>query len=141
LVDHDPEAGGFRFTLAAQGDPITALVPRTLDDSPPGAIVEICPSGLSLAAELGRRAASGGAALVIDYGYDRPGTGDTLQAVRRHGFVDPLTDPGGADLTAHVDFRAVAEAGRQSGAASWGPVGQGAFLLALGIAERAAALK
>src|SRR5690606_3600985 len=64
-----------------------------------GAIVEIAPAATAIFADLAERlGASGGAALVIDYGYDGPAFGDTLQAVRRHAFDDPLAAPGEADL-------------------------------------------
>ncbi|MFT3973042.1 MAG: SAM-dependent methyltransferase [Amaricoccus sp.] len=103
-----------------------------------GTIVETSPTAESVAAGLGARIASGGgAAILIDYGaWD--GTGDTLQALRRHAPADPLADPGDADLTAHVNFRALAAAARP--ATSFGDVGQGAFLERLGITERARAL-
>jgi NADH dehydrogenase [ubiquinone] 1 alpha subcomplex assembly factor 7 len=61
--------------------------------------------------------------------------------MRRHAFADPLEAPGEADLTAHVDFQALAEAAAQAGAAAHGPVTQGAFLEALGLGARAAQLK
>jgi NADH dehydrogenase [ubiquinone] 1 alpha subcomplex assembly factor 7 len=96
---------------------------------------------LSLAAALGARfAGTPGVALFIDYGYCASACGDTLQAVRRHRRHDVLADPGEADLTAHVDFAAFAAAARAAGARAWGPLPQGAFLTALGIAERAATL-
>jgi len=60
--------------------------------------------------------------------------------VRRHGFHDVLVTPGEADLTAHVDFAALAASAREAGATAWGPLGQGALLQRLGIAGRAAAL-
>ena len=63
-----------------------------------------------------RLARDGGAALVIDYGRDKPGFGDTLQAVRRTRYADPLRQPGEADLTAHVDFAALARAAADAGA-------------------------
>lgn len=91
----------------------------------------------ALAARLARQ---GGAALVIDYGYDRPGRGDTLQAVSDHAYADPWTEPGSRDLTAHVDFHALAGAARNAGARVAGPTGQGEWLDAMGIAVRAAAL-
>jgi NADH dehydrogenase [ubiquinone] 1 alpha subcomplex assembly factor 7 len=141
LVDLAEEEGRFRFVLSRHPDPIVALIPRELDRAPVGSVAELCPLGLSLAAEIGRRAAAGGAGLIVDYGYDRPGTGSTLQAVLRHAFADPLVRPGEADLTAHVDFRALGDSGRAAGALVAGPVGQGRFLRALGIAERAATLK
>jgi NADH dehydrogenase [ubiquinone] 1 alpha subcomplex assembly factor 7 len=92
--------------------------------------------------ELSRRIVShGGAALMIDYGHTRSGFGDTLQAVRAHRVSDPLENPGQADLTAHVDFEQLAEAGAQLGAHVFGPVTQGQFLRALGIELRADNLK
>ena len=48
--------------------------------------------------------------LAVDYGYDHTGFGETLQAVKAHQFVDPLAEPGVADLTTHVDFAALARA-------------------------------
>ena len=46
--------------------------------------------------------------LFIDYGYEGPAVGDTLQAVRAQSYEDPLAAPGAVDLTAHVDFAAFA---------------------------------
>ncbi len=83
----------------------------------------------------------GGALLAIDYGYLEPAWGETLQAVRGHQFVDPLSEPGTADLTAHVNFTGLIRAARAAGAAVHGPVEQGLFLTRLGIFERAAMLK
>ncbi len=99
-----------------------------------GTLVEIRPAADRIVMEIARRVARGGAALVIDYG-SNGGTGDTLQAVSRHAFADPLAAPGEADLTAHVDFAALAAAA--NGVAVHGPVGQGAFLERLGIGLRA----
>jgi SAM-dependent MidA family methyltransferase len=85
-------------------------------------------------------AAKGGAAIVIDYGHERSAAGNTLQAVRRHGFAPVLADPGEQDLTAHVDFQAVAETAKDAGAAVTPIVAQGEWLLRLGIEARAQAL-
>ncbi len=107
----------------------------------PGTIVETSPAGEALMRDIaGRIVASGGAALVIDYGPAVPGTGDTIQAVRAHKKVPALESPGEADLTAHVDFVALAGAARAAGASAFGPVPQGVFLHRLGIAARAAQL-
>lgn len=126
----------FSFTLA-EGATNDIGLPAAAD----GTIRETCTPGEALAAALGSRfATAGGAALIIDYGYGHPGTGDSLQAVKAHAYADPLTDPGNADITAHVDFTALAEAARNADAAAYGPLGQGMFLLALGIAQRAEAL-
>jgi SAM-dependent MidA family methyltransferase len=105
--------------------------------SQPGAIREICPAALNLAESLGRRLArDGGAALFIDYGYFPSACGDTLQAVGRHEYADVLAAPGTVDLTAHVDFAAVATAAQAGGARVFGPVPQGQFLSSLGIELR-----
>jgi len=77
---------------------------------------------------------------MVDYGYDSGSHGDTLQAVRGHAKVDVFDQVGDSDLTAHVDFGAVARAAHQAGVAVDGPVGQGDFLRALGIDMRAQAL-
>ena len=77
---------------------------------------------------------------MVDYGHVRPGLGDTLQALSRHRYADPLARPGEQDLTTHVDFAAMARAASAGGAAVHGPVEQGVFLRALGIVERAGRL-
>lgn len=106
-----------------------------------GTVVELSPACVAvMEAIAGRVAAEGGAALVIDYGRDRPGPGDTLQALKGHRPVHPLAWPGEADVTAHVDFPALARAAVRVGAHAHGPIGQGAFLRALGLAERASRL-
>ena len=66
--------------------------------------------------------------------------GDTLQAVRGHQYANPFDEPGEADLTAHVDFATLREAAELEGLIVHGPVTQGAFLTALGIAPRTEAL-
>jgi SAM-dependent MidA family methyltransferase len=93
-------------------------------------------------AGLARRVASnGGAVLAIDYGHGESALGESLQAVGRHAFADPLATPGEVDLTAHVDFAALARVATSAGARVHGPVAQGAFLRRLGIDARAAALR
>ena len=89
----------------------------------------------TIAARLG---AHSGVALIIDYGHSRSGDGDTLQAVRGHGYANVLAEPGEQDLTAHVDFEALAKAADDVGVTR--VVGQGEWLERLGIAARAKAL-
>ncbi len=102
---------------------------------------ETSPASLEIAQSLSARlAAQGGAMLIVDYGHDRPGRGDTLQAVAGHAYADPWVAPGTRDLTAHVDFHALSGAARAGGSRIAGPVGQGDWLDAMGIALRAAAL-
>ena len=81
----------------------------------------------------------GGVALLIDYGHDRSGFGDTLQAVKDHRFVNVLEQVGEADLTSHVDFEPLKNAA-QNLVTVHGPVGQGDFLNRLGIGLRAGRL-
>ncbi len=107
----------------------------------PGAVVETCEPAQEIAIAIGRRlACHNGAALVIDYGHDRTGSGETLQAVRDHRYAPVLDAPGEADITAHVDFQALGRALANGGAAVWGPVSQGRFLLENGAGLREEAL-
>ncbi len=112
-----------------------------IDDAPDGAVVEACPAALAIAGKIGARLArTGGAAIVVDYGTDRSGWGDTLQAVRAHKKVSVFDAPGECDLTTHVDFPRLAEAARAGGAAAFGPATQGDFLRRIGIHARFAVL-
>ncbi|CAN5465596.1 class I SAM-dependent methyltransferase [soil metagenome] len=106
-----------------------------------GTIVESSPAQAALGSEIGHRIArDGGAALLIDYGRDAPGPGDTLQALKAHAKVPPLSEPGQADLTVWADFPAVLAAAVEAGAATGPIIAQGAFLQGLGIEARAQAL-
>lgn len=103
-----------------------------------GALVEWHPALPALAGEIGHRIAThGGAALIVDYGAWGQG-GDTLQAVRAHQKTDPLTAPGQSDLTAHVDFAALAASAAPARASAMTP--QGVFLERLGATARAQTL-
>jgi NADH dehydrogenase [ubiquinone] 1 alpha subcomplex assembly factor 7 len=129
------EKAGLTFVDGASvaGDEL----PQIASGVPAGAIVEVRPAVDTLIATLASRASHAPvAALFIDYGHDETGPGDTLQAVRRHRFADPLATPGAADLTAHVDFAALKRAGQAHGLRVYGPLPQGEFLLKLGLAER-----
>ena len=106
------------------------------------ASVEDSPVRAAVTAKIATRIArEGGVALIIDYGHAVSAPGDTLQAVKGHRYADPLAEPGEADLTAHVDFTALAAAVRSAGAAVHGPVTQGDFLNALGLPLRVETLK
>jgi SAM-dependent MidA family methyltransferase len=130
-LDRDGELG---FGLIPS--PVAGLLP----DARPGEVFEQSPAQAALGAELGARiAADGGAALLIDYGRAEPGFGDTLQALRRHEKVDPLDEPGTADLTVHADFPAVMAAAEREGVHT-AILTQCDFLSRLGIGARAEAL-
>ena len=117
--------------------PVTLSAPGT-------AAGEVSEAGAAIVAHLGARMRrNGGAVLVIDYGYASRDKAtpvpDSLQALRHHAATDPFADPGESDLTAHVDFSALAAAaGNVRGSA---PVTQGVWLARLGIEARARQLQ
>jgi NADH dehydrogenase [ubiquinone] 1 alpha subcomplex assembly factor 7 len=132
--------GKFRFGLVRETMPhFDTGLPRALRQSPSDSIFEWRADSIAL--ELGRRTRRDGAALILDYGHIKYALGDTLQAVAGHAYADPLRAPGEADLTAHVDFEALAQSAESIGGCIHGPILQRDFLLRLGIEQRAAALK
>ncbi len=127
-----------RLMFGAAREPIDIAVQQ----GTPGQILEVGHAAMTtMTALAGRIARDGGALLVCDYGHAESSLGETLQAVRGHCYADVLDAPGETDLTAHVDFAALARAARQAGAAAFGPIAQGRFLDRLGIAARAAQLR
>jgi len=106
-------------------------------DVPDGSILEVRPAATALVSALAARARGAPAvALIVDYGHDETVCGDTLQAVWRHQFADPLSTPGAVDLTAHVDFAALKDSALAHGLDVYGPMPQGEFLLKLGLEAR-----
>jgi NADH dehydrogenase [ubiquinone] 1 alpha subcomplex assembly factor 7 len=130
-------SSAFAFCAGAAVD--EAALPgwaRSLDASD-GNIVEMRPATISLLESLAARAKRAPmAALMLDYGHEQSAAGDTLQAVFRHCFADPLAAPGEADLTAHVDFAALKDAASELSLSAYGPMPQGEFLLKLGLEAR-----
>ena len=127
--------GTLRLALAPGLTPFAAALP----DAPPGTEAEISEACRTLAADIGARLRQdGGWALIIDYGHGQSSPGTSLQAVRGHRGAGILDRPGETDLSAHVDFAALANA---AGVPAFGPVGQGDFLRRLGIEARAGTLK
>lgn len=147
------DANHLQFTLGRFETPAHAKLPDALhglEDALTGAQVnEIIETRTFTGSEVAKlqdfvfgdgHAARPFAGLFVDYGHTRSSVGDTLQAVRGHRFEHPLTSPGEADLTAHVDFEQFAKTLTHQGFATDGPVTQGAFLGQLGLVERAAQL-
>ncbi len=138
MVACDRDTDQLCFALSPVPVRDDAIFPAAMRLAPEGAIAELCPAGqgviTSLAAHIQQY---GGGTLIIDYGPAVSAAGDSFQAVRGHGYCDPLQNPGHADLTAHVDFQSLAEAARSAGCQADGPVPQGQFLLQLGLAARA----
>ena len=127
--------GTLRLAIAPGATPFATVLP----DAPVGAEAEISEAGRTQAADIGARLRrDGGWALIVDYGYDKSTPGTSLQAVRGHRGAGLLDRPGETDLSAHVDFAALAAA---AGVPAFGPVGQGDFLRRLGIEARARILK
>jgi NADH dehydrogenase [ubiquinone] 1 alpha subcomplex assembly factor 7 len=135
MVGVAPDGETLRLALAPGVTPFARLLPS----APPGAEYEICEAGRALAGAIGERLRRhGGWALIIDYGRQPGAPGSSLQAVRRHRPRDILDRPGETDLSAHVDFDALASA---TGPSVFGPVAQADFLRRLGILQRADRLK
>ncbi len=112
-----------------------SLLKDRLADSAPGDIVEVRPAAAPIVAEIAARIENhGGTALIADYG-DWRSRGDTFQALRNHQSEDSLSNPGEADLTAHVDFQALADAAKGVSVTPMFP--QGVILERLGITLRA----
>lgn len=129
------EDGDLAFGLASGREDSLRLAAEA------GTVFEQPTLALDIVAQVaGHVATEGGAGLFVDYGSVRSGFGDTLQAMKRQAFVDPLAEPGEADLTVHVDFERMGQAALKVGAALHGPANQRDFLLALGLPQRAQAL-
>ena len=137
-IDHN---GELAFTIADEPIPLfEQLLPKQVRDASLGSLFEWRPDNLAL--EIGRRIVrGGGAALIVDYGHTESAQGETLQAVGKHGFADPLGMPGEVDLTAHVDFQALIMAAESMGVRTHGPLDQAEFLRRMGIERRAESLK
>lgn len=116
-------------------------LPAEIRHAPDDAVWEAGFTGLKLMQDIASHIAKhGGALLAIDYGYTQTQTGDTFQAIENHQYADPLANPGKADLTAHVDFAALARAAQTAGASAHPLMTQSDFLRAMGIADRTKSL-
>jgi len=129
------DAGNLIFGLMG------SLPARAFPDAPAGTLIEVSAAQQDLASTLAQRIqGEGGAALLIDYGRSEPGFGDTLQALKSHEKVSPLAEPGMADLTVHADFPALVATAAREGLPEWPVLTQAAFLMKMGVMERAEAL-
>ncbi|MGQ0741381.1 MAG: class I SAM-dependent methyltransferase [Alphaproteobacteria bacterium] len=132
--------GGLAFVSANKA--MEEFVPPRLRGAPAGAIFEFSPEAQDAVRTIASIIAQwGGVALLIDYGHEHSAIGDTLQAVKEHAYADALGEPGGADLTAHIDFEALGAIARAQDTKVFGPEPQGSFLEAIGIRARAKKLK
>ena len=102
-----------------------------------GDILETTPESETIMTQLTNYIAEySGALLIIDYGYTQNQTGDTFQALSEHQTVSPFKNPGNADLTAHVNFKRLADIAEDASCRSLGPASQRNFLLSLGLEQR-----
>jgi len=133
--------GRFVFGVAPEPE-ASARIPESLTSSPPGSVLEFSEVAVLTAGRVGRALrACGGALLAIDYGFEGPAIGDTLQAIKSHRHVPVLEHVGACDLTFHVDFSTLAAALSSQGAQCLAVVEQGALLRRLGALERTTHLK
>jgi NADH dehydrogenase [ubiquinone] 1 alpha subcomplex assembly factor 7 len=129
------EKDGFVFGLARDCEP------SIVQNAPEGTVLELGVVAAGFLKELAPRLkADGGAALFLDYGHVKSSFGDTLQAVKQHAFVDPLSTPGEADITSHVDFDALIRVAQSVALPYFGPLEQATFLRRLGLDVRAESL-
>ncbi|KIW56046.1 hypothetical protein PV05_04743 [Exophiala xenobiotica] len=160
--DPDPD---FQLTLAQASTPSSLVIPerpryRALKNQP-SSRVEVSPESSRYVQDFARRIGGGisaspkgraqpdagipsktkpsGAALIIDYGPLETVPVNSLRAIRKHKIISPFVYAGEADISADVDFGALADAALEAspGVEVHGPIEQGAWLSQLGIKERA----
>jgi SAM-dependent MidA family methyltransferase len=125
----------------AWGDRPTPLSAPFDGTPPPGTTTEIHLQAQAFVATLAERLECG-AAFFVDYGfpraeyYHRQRHGGTLMCHRAHrSDIDPLSDVGAKDITAHLDFSAIALAGQAHGLSVLGYTSQAHFLINCGLLE------
>lgn len=164
-IPGEPE---FNLTLAKASTPSSLVIPEISEryralKSQPGSTIEVSPESRIYAADFARRIggssqppiprsrqgpspapagpakkSASGAALIMDYGTLSTIPINSLRGIQNHQKVPPLSSPGQVDVSADVDFTALAESAIEAseGVEVHGPMEQGDFLRAMGIAER-----
>ncbi|KAK2657970.1 hypothetical protein Ddye_011022 [Dipteronia dyeriana] len=141
------EDSSFCFVLSPQPTPASLFLMRRCKWAAAEEIaklehMEVCPKAMELTSTIAKRISSdGGGALIIDYGLNGV-VSDSLQAIRKHKFVDILDNPGSADLSAYVDFASIRHSAEEASedVSVHGPITQSQFLGSLGINFRVEAL-
>ncbi|KAK0585809.1 hypothetical protein LWI29_034257 [Acer saccharum] len=141
------EDSSFRFVLSPQPTPASLFLMRrckwaAAEEMTKLEHMEVCPKAMELTSAIAKRISSdGGGALIIDYGLNGV-VSDSLQAIRKHKFVDILDNPGSADLSAYVDFASIRHSAEEASedVSVHGPITQSQFLGSLGINFRVEAL-
>ncbi|MEM7666497.1 MAG: SAM-dependent methyltransferase [Pseudomonadota bacterium] len=131
-----------RLVFVAGDKPMDSIVPKSWKSASQGSMIETSPAAAAVMQEITNRLTEqGGVALIIDYGPMELRGGSTLQAIKAHKKVDPLSHPGEADITAHVDFEMLQDVAKKNGADVMGIQMQGEWLRQLGIETRLEALE
>lgn len=137
----------FVFEVRAADSTLLSQIDWQIPDAkglPDGYVTEVHPYACAFVRTLGKilKAGEGGVAMLIDYGY--PGKeyylpersqGTLMSYYRHHVHADPFWHVGLQDITAHLDFSAVAGAALESGIDLLCYASQAGFLLANGITE------
>jgi SAM-dependent MidA family methyltransferase len=126
-------AAGWMERYVEAGAYVDVPVAIDLPDDPVGSVREVNEAAADFVREVALR---GGVGLFIDYGPETSSAGESVQAIRGGKYADPLAESGTADITAHVDFAALAAYARAACADVQGPIKQNAFLTALGLFQR-----
>jgi SAM-dependent MidA family methyltransferase len=136
-VESDGPAARYLWHERELPDPPPFLLSEGEWRNTPPIVVEDCEAARRFVGDLSARLARHpGAALFLDYGAEHGRAGDSLQAIANGRPADPLSHPGTADLTAHVDFPTLAAIASNTGAIAYGPIPQGLFLARLGLFQR-----
>jgi SAM-dependent MidA family methyltransferase len=123
--------------LATPASLHASILPKDHNNQPLGTIFEHSPAREGLMQQLSQHIQNnGGFALFIDYGYSKPGFADTLQALKKHKFINVLEDQGMIDITSHVDFFSLSTIAKSRGLQAYSIMDQGDFLMRLGIKNR-----
>ncbi|XP_031287338.1 LOW QUALITY PROTEIN: protein arginine methyltransferase NDUFAF7 homolog, mitochondrial-like [Pistacia vera] len=141
------EDSSFRYVLSPQATPATLFLMKrckwaAAEELEKLGHIEVCPKAMELTNTIAKRIGSdGGGALIIDYGLNGV-VSDSLQAIRKHKFVNIFDNPGTADLSAYVDFASVRHSAKEASVnvSVHGPITQSQFLGSLGINFRVEAL-
>jgi SAM-dependent MidA family methyltransferase len=142
------EDGRFAFEAGEADASLLAQVARQIPDADQlqdGYLTEVHPVAcgfMRTLADMFKAKGNRGAAILVDYGFpaheyyfDERSSGTLMCHYRHHAHPDPFYLPGLQDITAHVDFTAMALSAQDAGLDVLGYMSQAAFLLACGIGE------
>lgn len=140
----------FNLTIAKASNANSLVIPERARykalKQQPSSRIEVSPESYRYIQDFAKRIGGNntaskpaGAALIIDYGPLDTIPVDSLRGIKEHKIISPFAFAGQADISADVDFGALADAALDGseGVEVHGPVEQGAWLSQLGIQDRA----